>query len=241
MNVKFSVDIFSTRTILITQLNKRNHYFWFSSHRFVRDGSFVNGQQFTSSTCESEVKWRCMQEMETNTSETTEKRQLTTEDWINLTNYFVGNNYRFRENIIIPKNLGPVKIKTNEEKMVEAAFESCAFKSFMSCVLGWCAFSSFFAPITSWILRLRPGRCNRFVFVECGSVGDERRTADGPASLPGNENDHFELRKEFCCNRSYIFRCRMHDRIGKLSITANQSRHISLIRYLLGTRQIRLA
>lgn len=43
---------------------------------------------------------------------------------------------RYRENIIIPSNLGPVKIKTNEEKMIETIFESCFFKSFMACVLG---------------------------------------------------------------------------------------------------------
>ncbi|CAH1382352.1 hypothetical protein MTP99_006318 [Tenebrio molitor] len=65
------------------------------------------------------------------------KRQLTPEEWSYLTQYFVGNNYRYRENIIIPKNLGPVRIKTNEEKMVEAFFESCPFKSLMSCVIGY--------------------------------------------------------------------------------------------------------
>lgn len=58
------------------------------------------------------------------------------EQWDNLTKYFVGNNFRYRENIIIPKNLGPVVIKTKEEKMVEAFFESCPFKTVMSCVLG---------------------------------------------------------------------------------------------------------
>jgi hypothetical protein len=41
-----------------------------------------------------------------------------------------------REQIIIPKNMGPVTVKTKEEKMVEAAFESCAFKSVMACVVG---------------------------------------------------------------------------------------------------------
>ncbi|KAF5284220.1 hypothetical protein FQR65_LT00220 [Abscondita terminalis] len=65
------------------------------------------------------------------------KRQLTTEEWLNLTNYFVGNNNRYRENIVIPKSYGPVRIKTNEEKAVEAVFESCAFKSAMSCVVGY--------------------------------------------------------------------------------------------------------
>lgn len=63
-------------------------------------------------------------------------RQLTPEEWMDLVKHFIGNNYRYRENIIIPKTLGPVKIKTNEEKMVEAIFESCPFKSVMSCVIG---------------------------------------------------------------------------------------------------------
>lgn len=69
-------------------------------------------------------------------SDTQEKRPFTTEEWTYLTNYFVGNNYRYRENIIIPRILGPVQIKTNEEKMVESFFESCGFKSAMSCVGG---------------------------------------------------------------------------------------------------------
>ncbi|XP_062561014.1 mitochondrial import inner membrane translocase subunit Tim22 [Armigeres subalbatus] len=54
-----------------------------------------------------------------------------------IAKHFIGNNTRFRENIIIPKMYGAVQIKTNEEKLVEAAFESCAFKSLMSCVLGY--------------------------------------------------------------------------------------------------------
>lgn len=71
-------------------------------------------------------------------SNSQEKRQFTNEEWMSLTKYFVGNNYRYRENIIIPKNLGPVQIKSNEEKMVESFFESCVFKSLMSCVVGKC-------------------------------------------------------------------------------------------------------
>lgn len=57
-------------------------------------------------------------------------------DWDKIAVYLIGNQQRFRENIIIPRMIGPVKIKTNEEKMVERAMESCAFKSIMSCVLG---------------------------------------------------------------------------------------------------------
>lgn len=68
--------------------------------------------------------------------ETGEKRQFTPEEWMSLTNYFVGNDSRFRENVIVPKILSPVRLKTNEEKMVEGVMESCAFKSVMSCVMG---------------------------------------------------------------------------------------------------------
>lgn len=64
------------------------------------------------------------------------KRELSSDEWSYLTKYFVGNNFRFRENIIIPRTLGPVQIKTNEEKMMEAFLESCPFKCMMSCVMG---------------------------------------------------------------------------------------------------------
>lgn len=56
--------------------------------------------------------------------------------WSFLIKHFVGNTYRYRENIIIPKNLGPVVIKTKEEKMIESFFEGCPFKTVMSCVIG---------------------------------------------------------------------------------------------------------
>lgn len=53
-----------------------------------------------------------------------------------LARYFIGNNYRYRENIIIPRSVAPTVIKSNEEKMIEAFFESCPFKTLMSCVVG---------------------------------------------------------------------------------------------------------
>ncbi|KAG8235414.1 hypothetical protein J437_LFUL015870 [Ladona fulva] len=65
------------------------------------------------------------------------KLKFTQEEWDNIGKYLVGNSQRFRENIIIPKSVGPVKIKTREEKLIEAGFDSCVFKSFMSCVLGY--------------------------------------------------------------------------------------------------------
>jgi import inner membrane translocase subunit TIM22 len=70
------------------------------------------------------------------TQESDKRVFFTNEEWDRLALYLIGNNTRYRENIIIPRIMGPVKIKTREEKMVEAAFESCAFKTVMSCVLG---------------------------------------------------------------------------------------------------------
>ncbi|XP_065207727.1 mitochondrial import inner membrane translocase subunit Tim22 [Planococcus citri] len=49
----------------------------------------------------------------------------------------IGSGSHYRENIIIPRLLGPVIIKSREEKLIEAAMESCAFKSGISCVLGY--------------------------------------------------------------------------------------------------------
>lgn len=48
----------------------------------------------------------------------------------------ISSGTQYRENIIIPRLLGPVHIKTREEKLIEATMESCAFKSGISCVLG---------------------------------------------------------------------------------------------------------
>lgn len=58
-------------------------------------------------------------------------------DYDSLAKYLIGNNQRFRENIIIPRILGPVIIKTNEEKMIESTIESCPFKSVTSCIIGY--------------------------------------------------------------------------------------------------------
>ncbi|XP_053953064.1 mitochondrial import inner membrane translocase subunit Tim22 [Anastrepha obliqua] len=54
-----------------------------------------------------------------------------------MAQHFVGNLYRYRENIVIPTSNGPVQIKTNEEKMIEKTVESCAFKSITACVMGY--------------------------------------------------------------------------------------------------------
>lgn len=56
--------------------------------------------------------------------------------WDQVAVFLIGNQQRFRDHIVIPRGVTPVQIKTNEEKAVEAAMESCIFKSLMSCVLG---------------------------------------------------------------------------------------------------------
>lgn len=61
-----------------------------------------------------------------------------TDDYDSLAKYLIGNIYRYRENVIIPRILGPVIIKTNEEKMIESTVESCPFKSLTSCIIGKC-------------------------------------------------------------------------------------------------------
>lgn len=70
------------------------------------------------------------------TGEATKDHVLATADIDKMAMHFVGNLQRYRENIIIPKANGPVKIKTNEEKLIETAVESCGFKSAMACVMG---------------------------------------------------------------------------------------------------------
>jgi len=62
---------------------------------------------------------------------------LSSDEWDSVVKHLVGNNYRYRENMIIPRNLIPFEMKSKEQKMVEAAFESCAFKTVLSCVMGY--------------------------------------------------------------------------------------------------------
>ncbi|KZC14628.1 PREDICTED: mitochondrial import inner membrane translocase subunit Tim22 [Dufourea novaeangliae] len=58
-------------------------------------------------------------------------------DWDKIAIHLVGTQQRFRENIIIPRTVGPVQIKSNEEKRMESIAESCTFKSICSCVIGY--------------------------------------------------------------------------------------------------------
>ena len=68
--------------------------------------------------------------------ETSENRAISDMDLDNIARYVIGTQQRFRENIIIPRTVGPVQLKTNEQKLVESAMESCIFKSIASCVIG---------------------------------------------------------------------------------------------------------
>lgn len=55
----------------------------------------------------------------------------------NIALFLIGNHRRFRDNIIIPRMLGPVEIKTNEDKRMERIGETCIFKGFSSSVMGY--------------------------------------------------------------------------------------------------------
>lgn len=48
----------------------------------------------------------------------------------------ISSEPKLRDAVLIPRTYGPVVIKTREEKILEATFESCIFKCLMSCVLG---------------------------------------------------------------------------------------------------------
>lgn len=70
--------------------------------------------------------------------EASEKRIFMTDpDWDKIAQHLVGNQQRYRENIIIPRGVAPVQIKTIEEKRMDSIVESCVFKSIMSTVIGY--------------------------------------------------------------------------------------------------------
>ncbi|XP_067132247.1 mitochondrial import inner membrane translocase subunit Tim22 [Centruroides vittatus] len=58
-------------------------------------------------------------------------------DFNELSNLLIGPNKRIRENVVIPVSIAPHKFKTKEEIMIENIFESCGFKTGISCVLGF--------------------------------------------------------------------------------------------------------
>jgi len=49
----------------------------------------------------------------------------------------VTNGARYQNQIIVPRHHGPIAKKATEQKLIEASFESCIFKTLMSCVLGF--------------------------------------------------------------------------------------------------------
>jgi mitochondrial import inner membrane translocase subunit TIM22 len=62
--------------------------------------------------------------------------KFTPQEIDSIAKYFVGNTYRYREHVVIPRTVGPIQIKSDQEKQVEAIFESCAFKSVLATVAG---------------------------------------------------------------------------------------------------------
>ncbi|XP_031845726.1 mitochondrial import inner membrane translocase subunit Tim22 [Nomia melanderi] len=70
--------------------------------------------------------------------ENSEKRIfLNDAEWDKIAVYLINNQHRYRENIVIPRTIGPVYIKSNEEKRIESIVESCTFKSICSCLIGY--------------------------------------------------------------------------------------------------------
>ena len=61
---------------------------------------------------------------------------FTPKEMDSLLKHFVGNVYRYRENVIIPRTVGPIEIKSVDQKRIEAVYESCVTKAFISTVLG---------------------------------------------------------------------------------------------------------
>ncbi|XP_017879917.1 mitochondrial import inner membrane translocase subunit Tim22 [Ceratina calcarata] len=78
-----------------------------------------------------------MSNMSPSLSETSAKASINNKDLDNIALYLTSTQQRFRENIILPRTVGPVQLKTNEEKLIESIMESCAFKSIASCVIGY--------------------------------------------------------------------------------------------------------
>ncbi|XP_058797016.1 mitochondrial import inner membrane translocase subunit Tim22 [Phymastichus coffea] len=83
--------------------------------------------------------------------------------------YFIGNQQRYRENIIIPRALGAGHIKTYEEKMIEKAMESCVFKSIMSYVVGFglgAALGLFTSSVNPNVAAVEKQQTAREIFAE---------------------------------------------------------------------------
>lgn len=57
-------------------------------------------------------------------------------DWEKIALYLVGNQQRFGDNIIIPRTVGPVRIKTIDEKRMDSITESCTVTCIYSSCIG---------------------------------------------------------------------------------------------------------
>jgi len=62
---------------------------------------------------------------------------LNDKDFHDILMALLSNDPKYKQSLVVPRTLGPIAMKTREEKLVEAGFDSCAFKAVMSCVLGF--------------------------------------------------------------------------------------------------------
>lgn len=58
-------------------------------------------------------------------------------NWEFFFDYFILREKKYNpRRIIIPQSMGPVRIRSKEEKIIESVQESCIFKSVLSCTMG---------------------------------------------------------------------------------------------------------
>ncbi|CAK9816351.1 Mitochondrial import inner membrane translocase subunit Tim22 [Anthophora quadrimaculata] len=69
--------------------------------------------------------------------EANEKKGINDTDLDHIAMYLTTSQQRFRENIIIPRTVGPVHLMNNEEKLIQRLMESCIMKTVSSCVMGY--------------------------------------------------------------------------------------------------------
>lgn len=140
-------------------------------------------------------------------------------EWDKIAVYLIGTQQRFRDNIIIPRMMGPVYIKSNDEKLVERVMESCGFKSLMSCVIGKINFIIpnnhqldvvYLFNYVVWkkcklliimfcFCRIWTWCSNRFIYVKCTTKhSNSRERTNSQRNISGNESFDAELCQKLC-------------------------------------------
>ena len=70
------------------------------------------------------------------TSDNKKKYNLTPQQVHEIQLKLLGRISKNSDNIVLPKSCLPIRLRTVDEKLVEGLFESCIFKSALSCCAG---------------------------------------------------------------------------------------------------------